>query len=44
MKLLDEATVLMDRQTGIPLRLEYRRSVSAGANGNEVSLLLEKLP
>lgn len=42
--LSDEATVLMDRHTGIPLRLEYRRKISAGPSRSDVSLLLEKLP
>jgi hypothetical protein len=42
--LSDEATALMDRHTGIPLRLDYRRKIAAGASGSEVSLLLEKLP
>jgi hypothetical protein len=42
--LSDEATVLMDRHTGIPLRLDYRRKIAAGVTSSEVSLLLEKQP
>ena len=42
--LSDEATVLMDRHTGIPLRLDYRRKIAAGVASSDVSLLLEKQP
>jgi hypothetical protein len=42
--LSDEATVLIDRRTGIPLRLDYRRKLAAGVTSSEVSLLLEKRP
>ena len=42
--LSDQATVLLDRRSGLVLRLDYRRQVVAGVSSNEVSLLLEKQP
>ena len=40
----DEATAVIDRRTGIPLRLDYRREVAAGDLHKSTRLQLEKLP
>lgn len=42
--LVDEASVVIERKTGVPLRLDYSRSVEAGQMHKTTRLQLEKLP
>lgn len=44
MRLSDYATVLVDRRTGVPLRLDHRRRVEAGTSKTTSTWRLVKLP
>jgi hypothetical protein len=44
MELSDEATVVIDRASGIPRRIEHRRHVALGSNRTDQVWTLERLP
>ena len=44
LSLVDEATAVIDRKTGVPLSLDYRRNVEAGELHKSTRLHLDKLP
>ena len=44
MLLKDEATVVLARATGLPLRIEHRRQVGLGSASSINSWIFEKLP
>jgi hypothetical protein len=44
MELTDEATVVIDRASGIPRRIEHRRHVALGGNRTDQVWTLERLP
>jgi hypothetical protein len=44
LELQDEATVLLDRATGVPLRIEHKRHVALGTSITDTRWTLEKLP
>ena len=44
LELQDEATVLLDRASGVPLRIEHKRHVALGTSITDTRWTLEKLP
>ena len=44
MELTDEATVVIERATGIPQRVEHRRHLALGGSSTDQSWTLERLP